>query len=207
MMKRGCFQAMCKKISQSSNTLTYLHLKGETMNPSQYHTFVRTVALVDIPAALFLVACAWIGWPIALNQHVLFFWLGLIAFSSITAIGIARLAVKNFITARNEIWESQLYHEQQLQSISPYPEVEDQHTNVLDEDMLSQPSQSGVPLPAGVPVSQSVPHVPSTLDDFNVTVAYYLSRYPHASIREVERATNIPKSTIGRTKAWQNRVR
>jgi hypothetical protein len=57
-----------------------------------------------------------------------------------------------------------------------------------------------------VPSSQSVPHKTSgTPDDFNATVAFYLSQYPAASIREVERATGIPKSSIGRTNAWQNR--
>lgn len=178
------------------------------MNASQYHTLVRKVALVDIPAAIFLVACAWIGWPIALNQHVLFFWLGLVAFSSITVLGITKLYHKTWLSVKKEAINLHIYEQQQLQMMpAPYPEIEDQQTNVLDEDMLSHQSQSAVPLPAGVPVSQSIPHVPSTLDDFNVTVAYYLSRYPYASIREVERATNIPKSTIGRTKAWQNRVR
>ncbi len=79
----------------------------------------------------------------------------------------------------------------------------------VKEEHMGQVSQgsgtNGTAIPS-VPLSQSVPtKMPTTPDDFNVSVAYYLSQYPQASIREVERATGIPKSNIGRTPAWQNR--
>ena len=64
---------------------------------SQVHTIVRTILLVDIPAGAFLIACAVIGWPVAITMHTLFFWLGLIAFGSIAIIGIAKLESKTLI--------------------------------------------------------------------------------------------------------------
>ena len=89
----------------------------------------------------------------------------------------------------------------------PYPNMVVSVEKGIIAGQVSQPSTSGVPLPSDVPLSQSVPQKTGTPNGCNVTVAYYLSHYPHASIREVERATGIPKSNIGRTPAWKNRPR
>lgn len=90
----------------------------------------------------------------------------------------------------------------------PSPTTGIQPQKIQHGGTLSHKSTSGGTLIDSVPLSQSVPQkMATTPDDFNVTVRYYLSQYPHASIREVERATGIPKSNIGRTSAWQNRAR
>jgi hypothetical protein len=65
------------------------------MDVHQYHKLVRTIVLVDIPAAVFLVFSAVSGWPVAISKHELMFWLGLIAFSSITLLMIAGIIVKH----------------------------------------------------------------------------------------------------------------
>jgi hypothetical protein len=179
------------------------------VNINNYHTIIRTVLLVDIPAAIFLVASAIIGWPIAITKHELFFWLGLIAFGSITGIAIAKLGHKTYLSSKKDAMNLRIWEVEERQRVlAPSPDNTASSQIMLEEDDVSKQSQSGVPMLSGVPLSQSVPRgTAATIDDFNVTVAMYLSQYPHASIREVERATRIPKSTIGRTPAWQNRIR
>jgi uncharacterized membrane-anchored protein YitT (DUF2179 family) len=148
-----------------------------------------------------------VGWPWIKTLVVPMGWLFLVVNVPLALIAVVKIGHVVFL-------HSVQHHRNVMRSIreadrmSPSPVKVTPSQIMLEEDDLSQQSQSGVPMLSGVPLSQSVPRgTASTIDDFNVTVDMYLSKYPQASIREVERATRIPKSTIGRTKAWQNRPR
>jgi|GEM_PF-6796238 len=177
---------------------------------------IRIFVMLDI-AGITLYAIALVnGWPLL---HVLVLPSAIIwGALSVPLAGLFVFSVYHrlMLLQRKHTHVQYMYEQQQeilLQQqrqglLSPSPQNAAPPQIMLEEDDLSQQSQSGVPMLSGVPLSQSVPRgTAATPDDFNVTVAMYLSQYPHASIREVERATGIPKSTIGRTLAWQNRVR
>jgi len=152
-----------------------------------------------------------VGWPWIRTLVVPMGWLFLVVNVPLALIAVVKIGHVVFL-------HSVQHHRNVMRSIRdadmrpPYPVQVVQQQKDDEDDMLSQGSGTSGTLLQGVPgtgvPSQSVPRgTASTIDDFNVAVAYYLSQYPQASIREVERATRIPKSTIGRTKAWQTRQR
>ena len=88
----------------------------------------------------------------------------------------------------------------------PYPDNTYAIEKVEDVRQVSHKAGTSGTLLQGVPLSQGVPGETPAKSD-NVVVAYYLADHPGASIRDIEKATKIPRASIGRTNAWKNRSR
>lgn len=171
------------------------------MNLNQFHTIIRTIVLVDIPAFMFLIACAWIGWPIAITMHWLFFWFGFIAFATILAIGIAKLESKTLIPIGRDRELFRIEVEQQRQKLlPPYPDSEDDQ-NMVSTHRLVAPVHKLTP-PSDI-LSDTVSATPAYIEN----VGDMCKKYPviaarivneHLTKKQVMDEYNLSDSTVVR---------
>ncbi len=177
------------------------------MNALHRYFMSRTFVMFDLALVIAVSTGLIIGWQWLLTIKPVMGSMAVIDLFALSILGLRSLYLRENMTVEQRRSEIRIAEQERLRALPPYS-ANDIPQNFISHGTVSHKSTSDRTLIDSVPLSQSVPQKKATSpDDFNVTVRYYLSQYPHASIREVERATGIPKSNIGRTPAWINRSR